>query len=171
MVMKTSTKDRIRGVVEILLIGILVLSGIGTGLASPDDFRENGPIVEWLGAQAALWFYGAVFLTEGIWLAYAKWAKKKVSHKYALFTIYITTLFTILLEVLLAPDQLYAAIDNAVIAAFAGWAWLQWKMKIDYIDPDEFKAQLRELSKEHNHEEGSYHRAVQEGPDPSRHEG
>jgi hypothetical protein len=131
-------------VLELILVFLLLVGGVSLFFADPLA-QPAGPVAQILGSQLAAYFYASVFVIEGLWLSYAKVFKRKYSRKYALFIIYITLLFTILLEILLTGWGV-AAVDNILGTIAAGWCWLNWKMRIEYLNPDEFHKEIEHLN-------------------------
>jgi hypothetical protein len=92
------------------------------------------PITRLVGYQAALIIYATVYSVEGALFAYSKFARKKKLHKWALFAITMTHLFTAILTFSLQgwTERIW---DNLFLALLSGAAWVWWKLKTEYIDP------------------------------------
>lgn len=103
-----------------------------------EPVASGGPVVRLVGSVAAAWFYASVFFAEAAALLYAEVTHKKKFKLHVLFAIYLTCIFTILLEFVLLGFTIYA-IDNIILAFVAGWMWLRWKMLTQYVDPLKFE--------------------------------
>jgi len=143
-------KNLLQSILEWLIIGVFLLGGVQLLFYNPVVEMREGFLVDILGSTAALIVYALTFLLEGLLLTFAKWRKKKNLRKNTLFAIYLTLIFTILLEILLVGFGWEAA-DNIVLTLMAGWCWLHWKMRITYLDPNVFKKDIEQLTKEQDH--------------------
>lgn len=127
--------DIVQHVLEVLIIVLLIIGGVSLFFADP--VNSGGPVARLIGSQAAAYFYGIVFIAEGLGLTLSKTLRRKKFHKNMLLIIYLTLLFTILLEIALVGFGI-EVIDNIVASVAAGWCWIRWKFKTEYIDPTEF---------------------------------
>lgn len=132
-------RNRLQHVLEILIILLLVVGGVSLFFAEP--FSGAGPVAQVLGSVYAGYFYATVFITEALALVVAKVFKKKTLRKNSLMVIYLTLLFTILLEFLLTGFGV-EIIDNVLASIAAGWCWLHWKLRTEYVDPATFETDI-----------------------------
>jgi len=80
--------------------------------------------------------YAVWFALMALTLLYAKWRRKKKIHKFALMSMYLTTLYTLGLTVFALG--FVNIVDDIVIGLIAAFCWMRWKFKTEYINPAEF---------------------------------
>lgn len=120
---------------EALIILVLLVGGVS--LFFVVTVSGTGPVAQLLGSHVAGVFYGVVFCAEALLLLFAKFWRNKKLHSRILYVIFITLLFTILLEFLITGWS-WALSDNVVATIAAAFCWLRWKFLTEYIDPSHF---------------------------------
>lgn len=135
-------KDYLAHFLEWALVALFALGSIQTIGAPP--LTGEGFLVVWLGGEAALIVYGVWFGAIAVWLALSKIFRWKQAHKNALAAIYLTTIYTFSLAwAIFGLD--WSLIDDVVVGVVAAALWLRWKLKTEYIDPNQFEDELAEL--------------------------
>lgn len=135
--------DRIHSWSEWLVALVMIFGGIS--LFFSDPVSTGGPITRVLGSLAAGIIYGVIFSFSGLVLMFSKYLKKKKTHKYALMAIYLISIYTFALEVALIGWSWFL-LDSVAIFLMTGIAWVRWKHKTEYLDPDEFQKFVREIN-------------------------
>lgn len=95
-----------------------------------------GPAAKLIGITGSQWFYALLYLSEALALAYSKLFKRHRMRKVVLLVIYLTGVFTFLLT-LIINGVAVKLIDNLIVSFGAGFCWLYWKFRSEYISYEE----------------------------------
>ena len=133
--MKTKVVDRVYSVLEFVLVVMFVQGGVNTFFANP--LHNPSPFLAAIAGQKAIYFYAVVFFLTGVVLLYAKWAKKKKLKSAMLQTMFLTCVYVLFASwalVGIQPGMIITVVTGAVSLA----CYLHWRLKIAYLDPQEF---------------------------------
>ncbi len=140
--MKQSDRnDRIFSTASWIIVFAL-LFGVGYLWVFPPT--GAGPVAQLIGIQGSQIFYTVLYSAEALLLGFAKVFKKKKLRKAALLTIYLTAMFTTILTFILAGVG-FSIIDNVLLAVLSFACFLYWKFKTEYLDPDVFYEDIKDL--------------------------
>lgn len=128
-------KRNAQSIAEYLMAALFIYGGIVSAIAEP--VSRGGVLVLIFGGEGALAVYTILFAGLGIWLIFAKVAKKKKQHKFALFGMFLSALYTVVL-VLALGGVFLDIVDNLIAVVACAILWLRWKFITEYVDPDEF---------------------------------
>lgn len=136
-------REILYSVLEYVLAAMFIRGGVRILFFGTEPVALPG-ILSYLVGEAAIFVYGAMFLTTGVALLYAKWFKKKRLHKFILMFMYLTCIYVLVLAILIngLGWNLLLTVGVGVTAAAL---WIRWKFKTEYISPDEFDKTLEEL--------------------------
>lgn len=105
-----------------------------------DTPAPNGPVTQLIGLLGAQIFYCALYGIQALVLMWAKIKPKQRAklRRNTLLVIFLTGVFTTILTYLLNGGFVVAGIDNLLISVAAGFCWLYWKFKTEYLTQEQF---------------------------------
>lgn len=121
-----------------------MFTGLTLLVTDPTFFIPGGPVAAAFGGQVAAVVYGTLFVGLASMLTLAKVLKRKTMHKHALFAIWMTGIFTGILEIVLVGFT-WSVADKIVVTISAAYCWLRWKFLTEYIDPHMFYRNIEPL--------------------------
>jgi uncharacterized membrane protein YraQ (UPF0718 family) len=134
--------DKVFATVSWILVGVLFYAAFSVWAYPPS---VEGPVAQLLNSvRAAEWFYCVLYATFGTLLAWSKIFKKKKMRKHVLLAIYLVGIFTGILTYILIGFG-FSIWDNLLTAGIAGFCWLYWTFKTEYIRPKDFAKDVDRL--------------------------
>lgn len=134
---------RIESGLEYILALMFIQGGIRT-LLFADPVVLPG-IFSYLVGSAAVYVYGALFLTSGLLLLYAKIRKHKKLHKHLLMAMFLTCVYVLILA-LAINGFVPRLILTVSVGAVAAYSWLRWTIRTEYINPKDFASDIDKLT-------------------------
>lgn len=135
--------DILCSVLEYVLAFMFIRGGLNILFGEVEPITLPG-ILTYLVGDAAIFVYGALFLTTGLLLLYGKWLKRRRVHRASLMIMYLTCIYVLVLAIMingLAPGLLVTVAVGVVAAAL----WMRWKFKTEYLDHEQFQASVSEM--------------------------
>ena len=125
--------DRIVSIISWLIVVSLVWSIVGLWITPP---LGEGPFAQLFGVVGAQIFYTVVYGVEACRLTWAKISGRMALRKAMLMVIFLTGVFTFGLTITIIGFS-FEMLDNMVMFAFSGVCYLYWKIKTEYMTPEE----------------------------------
>lgn len=124
--------ETVYNIVEWLIVLVTIVGGISLLFADP--ITSGSFIADILGTKSAGLAYFASLFVPGVCLGVAKVRKLRALHKYSLMSVYLVSIWLVVIEtILLGPT--FFVIDEIVLGVAAAACWLRWKFKTEYLPP------------------------------------
>lgn len=122
--------NRLANIAEFILAIMFIQGGVRVMFAQP--LLLDGPL-SYLTGGFALITYALMWIGIGVVLLFAKWKRHNKIHKHALFAMFATCTYVLVLSVAITGIQT-GQILTVVVGLVAGACWLNWKIKTEYVE-------------------------------------
>jgi len=137
-------------ILEYILAFMFIRGGISVILTAEAQVLPG--VFAFLVGEVAIVLYGLLFLSTGLLLLYGKWLKQRRIHRFALFFMFLTCIYVLVLAIVINGLGSGLLLTLAV-GLTAGGLWVHWKFKTEYIDTQKLQESVSELRAEIDEEE------------------